>query len=157
MQNKGLITTFTILLAIASLYSISFTFVANSVENKAKEYAQGDIQKEEAYLDSMRSVEVYPVFGFTYDYVKKHELNLGLDLKGGMNVVLEVSLADVIDALSNHSKDPDYRAALKLAKEKQRNSDKDFVTLFAEAWNEVAPNKKLVSVFYTLQNKDNNH
>ncbi|HCQ29348.1 MAG TPA: protein translocase subunit SecDF [Flavobacteriales bacterium] len=154
MQNKGLITTFTILLAIASLYSISFTFVANSVENKAKEYAQGDIQKEEAYLDSMRSVEVYPVFGFTYDYVKKHELNLGLDLKGGMNVVLEVSLADVIDALSNHSKDPDYRAALKLAKEKQRNSDKDFVTLFAEAWNEVAPNKKLVSVFYTLQNKD---
>ncbi len=154
MQNKGLITTFTILLALASLYSISFTFIANSVESDAKEYAQGDIQKEEAYLDSMRSVEVYPVLGFTYDYVKKHELNLGLDLKGGMNVVLEVSLADVIDALANHSKDPDYRAALKLAKEKQRSSDKDFVTLFAEAWNEVAPNKKLSSVFYTLQNKD---
>ncbi|MEQ8908471.1 MAG: protein translocase subunit SecDF [Vicingaceae bacterium] len=155
MQNKGLIWTFIVLLTLACLYQLSFTWVAQSVENNAKEYANGSVEKEEQYLDSIASQSVYPLFDFTYSEVQKNVLNLGLDLKGGMNVTLEVSVADVIIALSSDSQDEDFRKAVELAKEKQRSSQDNYVNLFNESWNEIAPTKPMASVFYTLENKDN--
>src|SRR5690606_26456793 len=98
------------------------------------------------YLDSIGREPVYPVFGFTYNEVRKHAINLGLDLKGGMNVTLEVSVADVIRALSSNSTDPDFQKAIELANEKQKSSQSDFVTLFAEAWKDVAGTKQLAGI-----------
>jgi SecD/SecF fusion protein len=155
MQNKGLIWTFIVLLSLACLYQLSFTWVAQSVEDDAQEFAAGSLEKEDAYLDSMASQAVYPLFDFTYAEVKKNVLNLGLDLKGGMNVTLEVSVADVVIALSSNSQDEDFRKAIDLAKEKQKSNQENFVSLFEQSWNEVAPTKPLASVFYTLENKDN--
>ena len=83
MQNKGLIWTFIVLLSLACLYQLSFTWVAQGVEEDAWEQAGGDVKAADAYLDSMRSEPVYPLLGFTYADCKKYELNLGLDLKGG--------------------------------------------------------------------------
>ncbi|MDB9775428.1 protein translocase subunit SecDF [Vicingaceae bacterium] len=154
MQNKGLIWTFIVLLSLACLYQLSFTWVASGVESDAKEMANGDPKAEERYLDSMSAVEVYPVFGFTYAEAKKNELNLGLDLKGGMNVTLEVSVEDVVKALADNSKDEKFAEVIARAKELKRESDEDYVTLFERAWNEKAPNTKMTSIFYTLENKD---
>ena len=155
MQNKGLIWTFIVLLTLACLYQLSFTWVASGVESDAQEFANGDPELEEQYLDSMRSEPVYPLFGFTYNEVRKNELNLGLDLKGGMNVTMEISVAEVVRALSSYSDDESFNSALELAKEKQKSSQADFVTLFGESWLEVADGKRLASIFYTLENKDN--
>ena len=101
MQNKGLLTTFTVLFALAALYALSLTFVANGVESEAKEYADGNSDVEYAYLDSMSSEEVYPLIGYTYGELRTKTLNLGLDLKGGMNVTLEVQISEVVKALSS--------------------------------------------------------
>ena len=154
MQNKGLIWAFIVLLSLACLYQLSFTWVAQGVENDAKEYGDGSIELEEVYLDSMGSQPVYPLLDFTYNEVRKNVLNLGLDLKGGMNVTLEVSVSDVVRALSSYSDDEDFNKAIALTKEKQKSNQENFVTLFADAWNEVAGDKKMASVFYTLENKD---
>ncbi|MBL4707665.1 MAG: protein translocase subunit SecDF, partial [Flavobacteriales bacterium] len=120
----------------------------------AKDYGNGSAELEEEYLDSMASQPVYPLFDFTYGEVRKNVLNLGLDLKGGMNVTLEVSVADVVKALSSNSKDDVFQAAVVLAKEKQKSNQDNFVSLFAEAWSETAGDKKLSSIFYTLENKE---
>ncbi len=154
MQNKGLIWTFIVLLSLACLYQLSFTWVADSVERDAVAFGNGSSELEERYLDSMASVEVYPLFGFTYNEVRKNTLNLGLDLKGGMNVTLEVAVADVIRALSSYSTDEDFVKAIDLAKEKQKQSQENFVNLFQQSWTEVAGDRKLSSVFYTLENKE---
>ena len=154
MQNKGLIWSFIILLSLACLYQLSYTWVAQGVENDAKEYANGSIELEEAYLDSMASEEVYPLTGETYTEVTKNVINLGLDLKGGMNVTLEVSVAEVVRALASDSKDETFVATLAKAKELQLSNQDNFVTLFAEAWAQNANGKKLTSIFYTLENKD---
>lgn len=155
MQNKGLIWTFIVLLSLACLYQLSFTWVAQGVENDAEQFANGSIEKEENYLDSMAAEPVYPVLGHTYGEVRKNVLNLGLDLKGGMNVTLEVSVADVVKALASNSDDEDFNKAIDLAKEKMRNNQDNFVNLFAQSWKEVAGDKPMASVFYTLENKDN--
>lgn len=154
MQNKGLLTTFSILFALAALYALSLTFVASGVESDAKEYANGDSDVEFAYLDSMASEEVYPVIGYTYGELRTKMLNLGLDLKGGMNVTLEVQIHEVVRALSSFSKDASFNQAIADAKEAQKASNKDFVTVFGEVYREKNPNGKLSSVFYTLDNKD---
>lgn len=155
MQNKGLIWTFIVLLSLACLYQLSFTWVAQGVENDAEQFANGSIEQEENYLDSMAAEPVYPVLGHTYGEVRKNVLNLGLDLKGGMNVTLEVSVADVVKALSSNSDDEDFNKAIDLAKEKMRDNQDNFVNLFEQAWAEVAGDKPLAAVFYTLENKDN--
>ena len=155
MQNKGLIWTFIALLSLACLYQLSFTWVAQSVEKDAVEFANGSLEKEEDYLDSMNSQVVYPVFDFTYNEVKKNVLNLGLDLKGGMNVTLEVSVADVVKSLSSYSEDEDFLKAVDLAKERMKSSQINFVSLFQQTWNEVAGDRPLTTIFYTLENKDN--
>ena len=157
MQNKGAILAFAILLAATVTYYLSFTWKAKQVEKDATEYAQGDPTLEYNYLDSISGEEVYNFFGlkkFTYKEVKEQEMNLGLDLKGGMNVTLEVSVIDIIKAMSNYSTDSTFNAALARAKELQTNSQADFVTLFGQAFEEIDPNAKLASVFNTLELRD---
>jgi SecD/SecF fusion protein len=157
MQNKGLIRTFAILLALVCVYQLSFTFKAWQVERNAEEFAQGDPVKERNYLDSISGEEVYNLLGlksYTYKDVKALEMNLGLDLKGGMNVTLEVSVVDLIKSLSNYSTDTTFNAAIKRAQELQRDSQEDFVTLFGRAFEETDPNARLAAIFNTLELKD---
>lgn len=157
MQNKGAILTFAILLAAVCLYQLTFTWKAKQIEKAAVEYAQGDPDKEFAYLDSISGEVAYNFLGlkkFTYKEVKELEMNLGLDLKGGMNVTLEVSVVDLVRAMSNYSPDSTFNAALARATELQRNSQADYVTLFGQAFEEIDPNAKLASVFNTLELRD---
>ena len=100
MQGKGFIKFMAILLGIVCVYSLSFNFVTSKVEKDAKAYAKGDVEKEKAYLDSMATVPVYPLFGFNYQFCKAKEINLGLDLKGGMNVTMEISLGELVKSLA---------------------------------------------------------
>ena len=153
MQNKGAILTFAILLAAVCLYQLSFTFKARQVENAAERYAQGDPDREFYYLDSISGEVVYNFLGlkkFTYKEVKGQEINLGLDLKGGMNVTLEVQVEELIRALSNYNNDSTFNAALARAKVLQKGSQEDFVTLFGRAFEEIDPNARLASIFLTL-------
>ncbi|MDT8413121.1 MAG: protein translocase subunit SecDF [Vicingaceae bacterium] len=158
MQNKGLLTTFTILFAIASLYSLSLTWFAVNVENDAKDYAEtyhnGSSDAEFAYLDSMASEEVYPVIGYTYGELRAKMLNLGLDLKGGMNVTLEIQIDEVVRGLASNSDDPAFNEAIKKANELQVQNGGNFVSYFEQAYNEVNPGGQLISVFYTRDNKE---
>ncbi len=157
MQNKGAILTFAILLTAVCVYQLSFTWKAQQIEKDAVEYAQGDPKQEAFYLDSIKGEEVYSFFGlkkFTFKDVKELEMNLGLDLKGGMNVTLEVKVVDIIRAMSNYSTDSTFNAALKQATLLQQNSQADFVTLFGQAFEEIDPNAKLASVFNTLELRD---
>lgn len=157
MQNKGAILTFTILFFLVSLYQLSFTWKSNQIKTKAKEYAQGDLALERQYLDSISSEPVYNFLGikdYTFRDVQEKELNLGLDLKGGMEVVMEISTVDVIRSLANYSKDSTFTKAINKAKEMQRNSQSDFVTLFGEAFEQIDPNAKLAAIFNTLDLKD---
>jgi len=157
MQNKGAIRIFAILLGLICVYQLMFTFKARQVENKAKEYAKGDKHKEQAYLDSMSSETVYNLLGlrkYTFKEVKSLELGLGLDLQGGMNVTLEVSVVDLVKSLSNFSKDSTFNAAIRMAKLKQLKSQEDFVTLFGKSFEEISPNGKLASIFNTIELKD---
>ncbi|MFW5831362.1 MAG: protein translocase subunit SecDF, partial [Prolixibacteraceae bacterium] len=157
MQNKGAILTLAILFAAVCLYQLSFTWKAKQVEKQAEQYADGNQQKYNNYLDSISGETVYNFLGlkkFTYKDVKELEINLGLDLKGGMNVTLEVSVKDLIRALSNYSNDSTFNAALARADEMQRESQEDFVTLFRRAFEEIDPNARLASVFNTLELRD---
>ncbi|WP_423130418.1 protein translocase subunit SecDF [Gaoshiqia sp. Z1-71] len=157
MQNKGLIRTFAILLALVCAYQLIFSYVSRKVERDAREYAQGDKMKELVYLDSISGETVYNFLGlkkYTYKDVKALEMNLGLDLKGGMNVTLEVSVADLIKSLANYSTDSTFNAAINRAVQMQRNSQDDFVTLFGRAFEEVDPNAQMAAIFNTLELKD---
>ena len=157
MQNKGAILTFAILLAAVCLYQLSFTWKAKQVEKQAQEYANGNLDKERIYLDSISGEVVYNFIGlkkFTYKDVKGLEMNLGLDLKGGMNVTLEIEVSDLIRALSNYSNDSTFNAALNRANILQQNSQEDYVTLFGQAFEEIDPNAKLASIFNTLELRD---
>ena len=156
MQNRNFISFFAILFALVCLYQLSFTWIANSVEEDAKLYANGDEVKEKFYLDSISTEPVYNigVKEYTYSECTSREINLGLDLKGGMNVTLEVSVVDVIRALSNQSQDLTFNEAISLSLEKQKNSQEDFVTLFGESFQEIDAEAKLAAVFYTPQLKN---
>src|SRR3954462_1062861 len=162
MQNKGAIRLFAILLALACAYYLMFTWVASGIEKDAKAFAENYAEsslknnpngktfssanerdayvdsivslKTNAYLDSLKKRPVYNMFvtQYTYDDVTKRRLNLGLDLKGGMNVTLEVSVADILTSLSNNSNDPAFIKAIKEAQQLESKSTKDFVTLFGE-------------------------
>lgn len=146
MQNKGLFLTLIIAVSLACLYALSFTFVTKKVERDAHSYAAGDLQKERNYLDSMASKEVYPLLGYTYQESKEREINLGLDLRGGMNVTMEVALPDILLALSDHSKDENFNKAIALAKEEQKRSQDNFIDIFQEKFEEIAPDAKLSSI-----------
>ncbi len=152
MRSKGAITFLTIALILVSLYQLSFTFVTYRVKQKAKAYAQGDYAKEAHYLDSMANEVVYNFLGlkkYTFRECQQREINLGLDLQGGMNVILQVSVEDMIRSLANDSQDTTFLKALELAKQREATSNKDFITLFAEAFHELDPNAKLATIFAT--------
>lgn len=154
MQGKGAIRFFAIALSIACLYSLSFTFVANSVESDAKEYAAGDIKREKAYLDSMETEVVYNlgIAKFTFQECKQLQLNLGLDLKGGMNVTMEISLSDLVRSMANNNTDTTFNKAIRIAEQKSLKSDKNFIDLFSSEYKNLDPNVKLAAVFATKEN-----
>ncbi len=145
MQNKGVIRLFAIVFALACLYQLSFTYMASSVESDAAEFANGDYAKEQHYLDSMKSEKVYDIFldEFTYADVKEREINLGLDLRGGMNVILEVQVKDILIELANKSQNPVFLASLTRADEKAKDSQEDYLTNFFNAFEEVKAEQKV--------------
>lgn len=161
MQSKAAIRFFAIVFALVCLYQLSFTWITSRVEKQAKEFAQGDEELERRYLDSISSEGVYNILvkNYTYRECKDREINLGLDLQGGMNVTLEVSVVDLVRAMANNSADPTFNAAIEKALEMQKNSQEDFVTLFGRAFASIDPNAKLASpaIFGTreLSNKIN--
>ncbi|MBQ8832546.1 MAG: protein translocase subunit SecDF [Paludibacteraceae bacterium] len=152
MQNKGLVITLAVCLALVSAFYLSFSFVTSSYDKKAAEYAQGDAAKEYQYLDSVAGEKVW--FGYTLKECREKELNLGLDLKGGMNVTMEVSVPDIIRALSGYNTTENFNNAIALANEKQKSSGADYLTLFFESFYELDANAQLASVFSTFELKD---
>ena len=152
MQNKGLVRILAVCLALVCAFYLSFSLVTNHYDKAAKEYAAGDAAKEYQYLDSIAAKKVW--FGYTLKECREKEINLGLDLKGGMNVTMEVSVPDILDALSGHNETPNYKEALARAKQKQKSSGADFVTLFIESYREVDPEGQLASIFSTFELKD---
>ena len=156
MKSKGAVKLFAIALTIVCIFQLSFTWVTNKVENEAKEFANGDPIKEREYLDSIARLPVYNlgVAEFTYLQCKERELNLGLDLQGGMNVTLEVSIGDLIRSLSNDNPDATFGKAIAATNEKIKTSTKDYVTLFGESYKELDPNAKLAAIFANASNKD---
>ena len=152
MQNKGLVRILAACLALVCAFYLSFSFVTAHYDKAAKKYAAGDAVKEYQYLDSVATKKVW--FGYTLKECREKEINLGLDLKGGMNVTMEVSVPDILDALSGHNETPNYKEAMALAKQKQKSSGADFVTLFIESYREVDPNGQLASIFSTFELKD---
>lgn len=156
MQNKAAIIVLAIALGLVSIYQLSFTGATYKVKKEAKAYAKGDLEKETQYLDSISTLpkEKWSFLGNTFKECQKKELNLGLDLKGGMNVILEVSVEDILKALSNYNPDKTFNAALLRAKELQKSSQSDYLTLFGRAFQEIDPNAKLASIFGTVELKD---
>ncbi len=181
MQNKGAIRFFAIAFAIVCLFQLSFTYFTSKVEGDAREYANNNVtvqlakelakgdalregllidsiskKREAYYLDSIANEPIYNILlrQYTYKQCQEREINLGLDLKGGMNVTLEVKVADIVRALSGKSEDPVFVQALQLAKEKQKNSQADFITLFGQSFEEIDPNAKLAAIFTIVELKD---
>ena len=152
MQNKGLVITLAVCLFLVCGFYLSFTPVVNHIDKKAKEYAGGDAAKEFFYQDSLATKEVW--FGYTLKECREKQLNLGLDLKGGMNVLMEVSVPDILRALSGYNTSDVFTRAMALAQEKHKGSGADFVTLFIESFRETDPNAQLATVFSTFELKD---
>ncbi len=152
MQNKGLVITLAVCLALVSAFYLSFSFVTMHYDKKAVEYGQGDDAKEFFYKDSIASQKVW--FGYTLKECREKEINLGLDLKGGMNVTMEVSVPDILRALSGYNTSETFNKAITMAQQKQAKSGSDFLSLFFESFYEIDPNAQLASVFSTFELKD---
>tara|TARA_R110002072_G_scaffold66499_1_gene163850 strand:- start:6831 stop:9893 length:3063 start_codon:yes stop_codon:yes gene_type:complete len=152
MQNKGLITVFAILFGLVSLYQLSYTYIATGVEDDAKEYARAKYpdtepemraNAETKYLDSVNNVP--QMLGIDYKTAKEKELNKGLDLKGGINVILQVSVKDILKGLANNTKDPAFNQALANAEELQKDSQDTYLESFFKAFEELPGDNKLAS------------
>ena len=185
MQNKGAVKIFAILLGLACIFYLSFTWVTIGVENEAKEYAEGVVSSEKTkaaareyakgndnlesrfidslrlkitdrYLDSIKKLPVYNILiaEYTYEECKKNEINLGLDLRGGMNVTLEVSVIDIIKNLSNNSSDPAFNQALQETQKNLGKNNDDFITLFEKTYAKNNPSGRLAPVFQSVENKE---
>ncbi|MGM9758661.1 MAG: protein translocase subunit SecDF [Parabacteroides sp.] len=152
MQNKGFVKVFAALLTLVCLFYLSFSFVTRHYNNQAVEYAAGDPVKESAYLDSLSTQKVW--LGYTLKECREMEITLGLDLKGGMNVILELNVADVIRSLSNNNQDENFNKALDLAYSRQATSQKGFIDLFAEEYKRLDANGRLATIFSTFELKD---
>ena len=152
MQNKGFVKVFAVLLTLVCMFYLSFSFVTRHYNSKAAEYAGGDPVKESSYLDSLSTQKVW--LGYTLKQCREMEISLGLDLKGGMNVVLELNVADVIRSLSNNNQDENFNKALDLAYENQATSQKDFIDLFAEEYKKLDNGARLSAIFSTFELKD---
>ena len=159
MQNKGLVKMFALLFGLVSIYQLSFTFKGNQLENKATQFAINKVADTEtdydskrnleriSYLDSIKNKEVFNIgiAAYTYDEVKEKAMNLGLDLKGGINVILQISVKDILVGLANDSKDPTFRQALSDAEELQKDSQNTYLEDFFEAFEVIQGDKKLAS------------
>ncbi|QQL50696.1 protein translocase subunit SecDF [Mucilaginibacter ginkgonis] len=154
MQGKGVVKFFAILLAIVCLYQLSFTWVTRKVENDAKVYAKGNAEKEKRYLDSISTQPVYPLLKHTYQYCKDRELALGLDLKGGMNVTMQISLGELIKTLSDNNPDPAFNQALSKTEILSHTDPGNYITLFMNQYKQIAPEGKLAPIFATKENQE---
>ncbi len=154
MQSKGVVKFFAIVLAVVCLYQLSFTWVVQNVERNARNYAKGNPEKEKSYLDSIASQPVYPVFNHTYQYCKEKELALGLDLKGGMNVTMQISLAELVKSLSDNNTDQAFNQALANAEVQSKTSQQDYITLFVNNYEKLNPNGKLAPIFSTKESQN---
>ena len=181
MQNKGAVKLFAIIFGLVCLFQLSFTFISYRYSVKADNYANAPAGKEmavklakgdqarleyltdsvirsrnEYFNDSMANVDVYNILlkKYTLKDVREREINLGLDLKGGMNVTMAVSVPEVIRALSGNSEDPTFKKALQMAIQKEKSSTADFVDLFYESFKQADPNAKLAAIFNTVELKD---
>jgi len=156
MQGKGLVKFAAIALTIACLYSLSFTWIANKVEKDAQEFAKGNVVKEKVYLDSVASLPVFSSLSYiTYQYAKEREIPLGLDLKGGMNVTMEISLSDMVRNLANKSTDANFNAAIRNAEVAMATGESDFIGVFGREFEKISPNSKLSPLFATKENSAN--
>jgi SecD/SecF fusion protein len=153
MQGKGVIKFFAVLLALVCLYQLSFTWVTKNVEDDARAYAKGNPEKEKSYLDSISSQPVYPLFKHNYQYCKERELALGLDLKGGMNVTMQISLSELIRSLANNSADVTFNQALHNADVTAQTSPDDYIDIFMREYKKISPNGNLASIFSTQSNQ----
>ena len=155
MQNKAVITILAIALGLVCIYTLSFTGATYKVRKDAREYAKGDLVKQRAYIDSMSSLpkEEWSYLGYTFREVQRKEMNLGLDLKGGMNVILEVSVQDILKALSNYSTEKTFTEALARTKI-QAQTGGDYLTIFGRTFQEIDPNAKLAAIFGTVELRD---
>ena len=149
MQNKGFVKTIAVLLTVVCAFYLSFTFVANHHEKKAAQYAGG----ESVYIDSIMNKKVYAGI-YTFKQVREMGIGLGLDLKGGMNVILEVSVPDVIKALADHKTDEAFVNAVNIANKQAASSNSDFITLFIKEYKNQKPDGTLAELFATQQLKD---
>ena len=153
MQNKGFVKVFAVLLTLVCVFYLSFSFVTRHYTNKAKEIANGDPKVEQDYLDSLSNEKVM-LWNWTLKDCREMEISLGLDLKGGMNVILEVSVPDVIRALADNKPDENFNKALNEAAKQAVNSQDDIITLFVREYQKTAPGAKLSELFATQQLKD---
>ncbi len=153
MQNKGFVKVFAVLLTLVCVFYLSFSFVTRHYTNKAKEIANGDPKVEQDYLDSLSNEKVW-LGNWTLKDCREMEISLGLDLKGGMNVILEVSVPDVIKALADNKPDEAFNKALAEAAKQAVNSQDDIITLFVREYHKIAPDAKLSELFATQQLKD---
>ena len=153
MQNKGFVKVFAVLLTLVCVFYLSFSFVTRHYTNKAKEIANGDPKVEQDYLDSLSNEKVM-LWNWTLKDCREMEISLGLDLKGGMNVILEVSVPDVIKALADNKPDEAFNNALATAAKQAVNSQDDVITLFIREYHKIAPDAKLSELFATQQLKD---
>ena len=159
MKNKGLIYFLTIIISFLSIYYLQFTFVSQSIQDEATSISRDengniDFKKKQKYLDSIWNKPVYNlVTDYTYKEVKESELNLGLDLQGGMHVTLEVSPVDILKGLSSNSQDPDFLTAIDNTKNKVKGTQINFVDQFYTEFQDLAPQKKLSLIFATVSNR----
>ncbi len=149
MQNKGIVKIIAVLLFLVCCFYLSFSFVTRHYESKAA--AMGEEAGAE-YLDSINNEKVYMGI-YSLKQCREMEIGLGLDLKGGMNVILEVSVPDVVDVLADHKTDAAYKKAMELAKKEEETSQDDFVSLFVKYWKQEGQGRPLAAIFATQQMK----
>lgn len=160
MRNKGFVVVLAAVITALCIYYLSFTYVSQGIQKDAVEYARDEtgtinLVKKQIYLDSVWNQPVYNLFGaeFTYKEIKENELSRGLDLQGGMHVVLEVSPADIIRGLSDNNSEPEFIEALRKAREMQKNSQERFSALFLTAYKETSSGKNLAPLFATASTR----
>jgi SecD/SecF fusion protein len=153
MQNKGFVKVLAVLLTVVCVFYLSFSFVTAYYTGKAEKYAKGDARMEQNYLDSLSSRKVW-LGNYSLKECREMEIGLGLDLKGGMNVILEVSVSDVIKSLSDNNSDENFNKALAAANKLQATSQEDLVSLFDSEYKKLVPDGRLATIFATQRLKD---
>ena len=159
MKNKGFIIFLTLLISFLSIYYLQFTFVSQNIQDEASEFSRDEsgninFNKKQKYLDSIWNVPVYSfIKEFTFKEIKETELNLGLDLQGGMHVTLEVSPIDIVKGLSGNNQDTDFNQALNNAKESIKGTQLNFVDEFYKEFKQISPQKNLALIFSTVSNR----